>query len=229
MNVEILKHTPDPEETIALAARLCYSASDIAGLRDGLDRGQIDALIGKLLKSGHATPFEHASFTFGIDGVSRAATHQLVRHRIASYSQQSQRYVAMHEQEFVLPPRIRDNQAAREKALAHYAAGLDLYRDLLELGIEKEDARYVLSEASCSKIIVTMNVRELFHFFRLRCCNRAQWEIRGVAIAMLKCAREISPGLFASCGPACLRGACPEGEFSCGKSKEVKQFFQTEL
>lgn len=226
MHVRLLEHTPNPEKTIALAARLCYSASGIDDLDTNLDAAKVRELLEKLTSIGHATPFEHASFTFAIEGISRAATHQLVRHRLASYSQQSQRYVEFKNADFVVPPQISADPAALEKFNAHMQASVELYNQLIESGFDKEDARYALPGASVSKIIVTMNTRELHHFFRLRCCNRAQWEIRGVAIEMLLLARGVSPLLFDSAGPACLAGKCPEKSFSCGKSREVRQFFR---
>ena len=226
LKVTLLRHTPDPDECVATAARLCYSAKDIESMRSGLDRAQIEKLINKLLTSGHATPFEHASFTFGIEGVSRTATHQLVRHRIASFSQQSQRYVTFENREFIMPPTAGLNEQARLKLLEHYESAFRVYSELIELGIPKEDARYALPEGSATKIVTTMNAREMFHFFRLRCCNRAQWEIRAAAIEMLRLARNAAPVIFSKAGPSCVGGKCPEGSFSCGKITEVREFFE---
>jgi thymidylate synthase (FAD) len=226
MNVQLLTHTPDPERVVAAAARLCYSAAGIDRLL-AKDRAEQEALLRKILGLGHLSVLEHAVFTFGIEGISRACSHQLVRHRLASYSQQSQRYVS-HKERFdaVIPPSI----AARPELAARFAALLDdvhaAYRELLEAGIPAEDARFVLPNAAATKIVVTMNARELVHFFELRCCRRAQWEIRAMAVAMLRLARQAAPLLFAGAGPGCLNGPCPEGAMTCGAIAEVRREFE---
>ncbi len=216
MRVELLEHTPDPEHLVALAAKLCYSNADIDELLQRVTAEQTTAFIHKLLKMGHLSPFEHINFTFGIEGISRAASHQLVRHRIASYSQQSQRYVTYQNLECVVPPSISSaGLSSRFSEAMEYLQGL--YREFIESGIPAEDARFVLPNACATKIIVTMNARELMHFFRLRCCNRAQWEIRAMAVEMLVCVKAVAVNIFANSGPACVDGNCPEGEMSCGK------------
>jgi thymidylate synthase (FAD) len=227
LKVKLLQHTQKPEQTVALAARLCYSAMEISKLRDKLTEEEVRALLAKLLDSGHVTPFEHASFTFGVEGVSRAMTHQLVRHRLASFSQQSQRYATFKQNSFILPPSVQEDEKARELMLAHYEAAQRTYQQLLDLGFNKEDARYVLPEASATKIIITMNSRELFHFFNLRCCERAQWEIRAMATEMLRLAKGAAPIIFENAGPQCVKGPCPEGKFSCGNSKKVRARFKS--
>ena len=227
MKVALLQHTPEPERTVALAARLCYSPADIDELQERLTGSDINAFLDKIMSLGHHSVLEHASFTFGIDGISRAASHQLVRHRIASYSQQSQRYVS-HAERFaaVVPETIR----ARPDLLARFDAQLaalhDCYRDLVEVGIPAEDARYILPNATETKIIVTMNARELRHFFELRCCERAQWEIRAMAIEMLGIVKAVAPVIFKDSGPGCLTGPCPEGQLCCGKTSEVRDYFR---
>ncbi|MEZ4601517.1 MAG: FAD-dependent thymidylate synthase [Syntrophotaleaceae bacterium] len=225
MFVQLLQHTPDPERIVAAAARLCYSASGIDRLleQNEDERGR---LLEKILSLGHLSVLEHASFTFGIEGISRACSHQLVRHRLASYSQQSQRYVS-HKELFaaVTPPSISE----KPDLLQRYDALLEeihlLYRDLLEAGIPAEDARFVLPNAAQTKLVMTMNARELLHFFGLRCCRRAQWEIREMATEMLRLARTAAPLLFAAAGPGCLTGPCPEGRMSCGAIDEVRREF----
>ncbi len=225
MNVQLLTHTPDPERVVAAAARLCYSAASIDQLL-AREPSEQAALLRKILELGHFSVLEHASFSFGIEGISRACSHQLVRHRLASYSQQSQRYVS-HRERFaaVTPPSI----AGRPDLAARYSELLEeihrTYRDLLDAGVPAEDARFVLPNAATTKIVVTMNARELVHFFGLRCCRRAQWEIRAMATAMLRQARRAAPLLFATAGPGCLQGACPEGAMSCGAMLEVRQEF----
>ncbi len=216
MNVKLLEHTPDPERTIAAAGRLCYAAIGADELFDDMTPDEVIKLVRFLVKSGHHSAVEHASFTFAIDGISRACSHQLVRHRVASYNQQSQRYVTYDNLEFITPPAIAANGAAAARFDALNKASLDAYKALLDDGVAAEDARYVLPNAAETKIVVTMNARELLHFFALRCCNRAQWEIRDLAIAMLDLVRELAPTVYAAAGPGCVRGACPEGSMACG-------------
>lgn len=228
MKVALLQHTPDPERTVALAARLCYSPADIDELQERLTAVDTVAFLDKILSLGHHSVLEHASFTFGIDGISRAASHQLVRHRIASYSQQSQRYVS-HAQRFnaVVPDSITARPELRDRFESQLQALHDCYRELVEAGVPAEDARYILPNATETKIIVTMNARSLRHFFALRCCRRAQWEIRAMAVEMLIAVRPAAPALFRDAGPGCLGGPCPEGKFCCGKAVEVREFFKT--
>ncbi len=225
MPVQLLTHTPEPEQTVAAAARLCYSAASIGHLVEK-SRTDREALLRKILSLGHFSVLEHVSFTFGVEGISRACSHQLVRHRLASYSQQSQRYVS-HRERFaaVTPPSIaaRPELHARFEELLGQIHGV--YRDLLDAGIPAEDARFVLPNAAETKIVVTMNARELWHFFNLRCCRRAQWEIRVLATEMLRAVRGVAPLLFAEAGPGCLRGACPEGEMTCGEAAAVRREF----
>jgi thymidylate synthase (FAD) len=228
MLVTLIHHTPDPELAVALAARLCYSPVSIGDLRERLSGSDIRGFLEKILSLGHLSVLEHASFTFGIEGISRVTTHQLVRHRIASFSQQSQRYVS-HKDRFdvVVPPSVAENRAMAERFADQVRAIHGLYGEMVEAGIPAEDARYILPNATETKIIVTMNARELFHFFRLRCCERAQWEIRAMAVEMLKLARAAAPVIFENAGPGCLEGACPEGAMSCGRMAAVREFYKT--
>ncbi len=227
MKVALLQHTPDPEMTVALAARLCYSPVDIDELKQKLSGADIQSFLDKIMSLGHQSVLEHASFTFGIEGISRVTSHQLVRHRVASYSQQSQRYVS-HKERFaaVVPPTI----AGRPEVLARFEAQLhalhQAYAEMVEAGIPAEDARYLLPNATETKILVTMNARELLHFFAVRCCERAQWEIRGMALEMLKLAKAVAPTIFRDAGPGCLSGHCPEGTMTCGKAAEVREYFR---
>jgi thymidylate synthase (FAD) len=227
MKVALLQYTPEPERTVALAARLCYSPADIDELQKKISSADIRNFLEKIMSLGHQSVLEHASFTFGIEGISRVTTHQLVRHRIASFSQQSQRYVS-HTERFsaVIPPTI----AAHPEVLARFEAQLSAlhqaYAEMVEAGIPAEDARYILPNATETKIIVTMNARELLHFFELRCCERAQWEIRAMAVEMLKLVKRVAPVIFNAAGPGCLTGPCPEGQFCCGKTIEVREFFK---
>jgi len=285
MNVTLIAHTPEIEKTIASAAKLCYSSSDINSLMNGLNEDNTTKFIEKLMNLGHLSPLEHATFTFGVEGISRATSHQLVRHRIASYSQKSQRYVDESKFEYIVPPRILSNHKSKElyenciKSLGNsYQAlvaqlindyledkygvdnkyyynqdenkkdenkkdknenkslelvfentyekykflaeeyNLELYKKRIQefKKIAQEDARYVLPNACETKIIVTMNIRSLLNFFKERCCNRAQWEIRNLANEMLRICKEVSPLLFSKAGASCTYGKCKEGEMSCG-------------
>lgn len=217
MDVRLLSHTPDPERAIAAAARLCYAPVGAAELLERMDDEAIHRVLRTIITSGHTSALEHASYTFAIDGVSRAMTHQLVRHRLASYNQQSQRYVSFAEEpQFVIPPRVAEDPEVLERFEAANKAAFEAYRGLIESGVEAEDARYLLPNAVETKIVVTMNLRELLHFFELRCCKRAQWEIREVALRMLELAEPTAPYVLMDAGASCRRGACREGKMTCG-------------
>lgn len=222
IKVKLLDYTPEPERVVAMAARLCYSASGAEELAERLDEASVRKMVRKMVKIGHGSTLEHASFTFGVEGVSRVLTHQLVRHRIASYDQQSQRYVAAHGFAYITPPSIAAQPEAKaryDKLIADIRAAYD---ELTALGIPKEDARYVLANATETKILVTMNARSLLHFFNLRCCLRAQWEIREMANLMLAEVKKVAPTLFFNAGASCVNtGRCPEGEMTCGHLAEM--------
>jgi thymidylate synthase (FAD) len=224
--VALLNFTPDPEKTVCLAARLCYSDNRITELEDKVRGISIEKFLGKILKMGHLSVLEHASFTFGIEGISRATSHQLVRHRLASYSQQSQRYVTFGKPEYVLPPSIEQDPKRKKRFNAAVKRAYKLYKELTDEGVPAEDARYLLPNAASTKIIVTMNARELLHFFRLRCCERAQWEIREMATQMAMLAKEAAPVIFKDVGPACVTGPCSEGKMTCGKPTEIRRKFK---
>jgi len=251
MNVQLLAHTPNPEEVIAAAAKLCYAKSDIQGLLDKLTPEKTEAFLEHLASLGHESPIEHVSFTFGIEGVSRALLAQITRHRLASYSVQSQRYVEKSGFDFVIPPEIEAIPEAREIFLREMTHDAEVYTALRELLVKKhtetflaegmsekdalfaagkkanEDARMVLPNACDTRIIVTMNARSLYNFFRQRCCNRAQWEIRALATEMLRLVKPVAPTLFKNAGPACVKGACSEGSYTCGEAKAMREFFKT--
>jgi thymidylate synthase (FAD) len=249
INVQLLAYTPEPEKTIACAAKLCYSPAEIDTIKDGLTEEKTASFIDMLSTIGHESPIEHASFTFGIEGVSRSLLAQITRHRMASFSVQSQRYVAENAFEFVLPPEIEAIPEAKEEYLKamkedqeHYDRLTEMlkekhYADFLAQGLSEkqakskaekkaiEDARFVLPNACTTKMVCTMNARSLKNFFAIRCCNRAQWEIRELATLMLAEVRKVAPHIFANMGPSCLCGPCPEGKMSCGKMKEVREKF----
>lgn len=220
MKVTLITHTPEPEKIVASAAKLCYSSSDIETLMDNLTDDKIEKFIKKLADLGHQSPLEHCSFTFGIEGVSRSLTHQLVRHRVASYSQKSQRYVKEGQFEYIIPPTIKKNQTDKNIFKGLMQQCQETYNYLVEQGVPAEDARFVLPNACETKIIMTMNIRELLHFFNERCCNRAQWEIRAMGDEMLSICKEIAPNIFVNAGASCVRGKCKEGQKSCGKPRK---------
>ncbi len=217
MDVRLLNHTPDPERAIAAAARLCYAPVGAAELTETMSDEAVRRVLKTIITSGHTSALEHASYTFAVDGVSRAMTHQLVRHRLASYNQQSQRYVTYAQTPaFVTPPSVADDPTASEAFALATRAAFDAYRALVDAGIPAEDARYLLPNAMETKIVITMNIRELLHFFELRCCKRAQWEIRELAVAMLALAEPTAPYIFMDAGASCRRGPCREGKMTCG-------------
>jgi len=233
LNVVLLRHTPEPEEVVAMAAKLCYSPSGVEELKEKIEAKDQAAFVEKLASIGHLSPIEHVSFSFGIEGISRACSHQLVRHRVASYSQQSQRYVKEEQFDYVIPPSIKQDPALTREFETFMAEAQENYTKVLkrleELGYKGEagqqDARYLLPNAAETKIVVTMNARELLHFFRVRCCNRAQWEIREMADRMLAHVKRVAPTIFAKSGPGCLYAPCPEGKMTCGKIEEVRKKF----
>lgn len=226
--VKLINYTSKPEITIAVAARLCYSSysitrieSDFSENEQGLEKAR--RLIKKIRSSGHESVLEHSNFTFGVEKLSRSASHQLVRHRIASYSQRSQRYVKETKPQYVVPDSISQNSEFLKKYNKAIGEIFSLYSYLLDAGVPAEDARYLLPNATETQLIFTMNARELLHFFRLRGCERAQWEIRRVAHEMFRLVYPLAPSVFNGAGPACVKGSCSEGEFSCGKPSDIKK------
>ena len=178
---------------------------------------RIQSVLSTIMKSGHFSTLEHVSYTFAVDGVSRALTHQLVRHRLASFNQQSQRYVKFTKGvETGKPHTVEDDEEASKVFDEAIEAVIEGYQKLLEMGIPAEDARYLLPNAAETKIVITMNIRELLHFFSLRCCNRAQWEIRELAHKMVELVKPTAPYIFMDAGAPCVRGNCPEGKMTCG-------------
>lgn len=217
MDVTLLYHTPEPERAVATAARLCYAPVGGRELMESLTDEKIRKVLTTIMSSGHFSTLEHASYTFAVEGVSRALTHQLVRHRLASYNQQSQRYVKFKEEPPIVRPASVDiNPEAAQAFDEAIDACWQAYDKLVQAGVPAEDARYILPNACETKIVVTMNIRELMHFFSNRCCNRAQWEIRELAWKMLELVRPTAPFIFRTAGPGCMRGACPEGKMCCG-------------
>lgn len=219
MTVRLLTYTPNPEKVVAMAARTCYTSMPLSKLEDKLTDEEVAKMVTKLSDMGHESPMEHASFTFAIEGVSRALLAQITRHRMASYSVRSQRYVKEADCDYVIPSSISSNPLAASYYNAALGAVSDAYDQLIKLGIPKEDARMTLPNATETQMMVTMNARSLHNFFHLRCCNRAQWEIRELADEMLKLCKEVAPILFAKAGAACTYGPCSEGAMSCGSPR----------
>lgn len=241
LRVELLYHTESPEEKVATAAKLCYSSAGITQLKQGVASQDQTGFIRKLMEMGHHSPVEHVSFTFGVEGVSRSLLAQITRHRLASFSVKSQRYVKESGGEggvfnYIIPPRIAnlgpEYVQKFKRQMEKIQSWYDEWLDVLSPGGDstgesvREDARFVLPNATETKFVVTMNARELHHFFNVRCCNRAQWEIRALATEMLRLVKGVAPVLFELAGPRCLQGPCPEGEASCGKAQEVRKKFK---
>ena len=232
LNVTLIAHTPEPEKVIAMASSTCYSALDLEGLDKKTDTADNAAYIRRVLASGHTSIAEHASFTFGLEGVSRTLLAQITRHRVASFSVQSQRYVSVAGAEvfdYVLPPRIRALGPEAEEKFAWQMKTMQRWYDEWSeaLGQDSaEDARFVLPGAAATRIVMTMNARELLHFFSLRMCNRAQWEVREAAWRMYELVYPLAPSVFENAGPGCARGACPEGKRTCGRAAEVREKIQ---
>lgn len=233
LKVSLIAHTPDPEKTCALAARTCYSGLDMDTLKSRVDEKDQADFLRRVVGSGHLSVLEHASFTFSIEGVSRALLAQVTRHRIASFSVQSQRYVSLEKGfGYIIPPKI---QALGDEAVQEFEAQMQTmhqwyigWQDRLGSGEgSNEDARFVLPNACETHITMTMNARELLHFFSLRCCDRAQWEIRAMAMEMLKLCKKAAPVIFENAGPSCIKGPCPEGAKSCGKLLSNRELFKS--
>jgi len=229
LHVALIRHTLSPEETVALGARLCYSRANIDDLTQRVSRNDQTAFVNKIMDMGHDSVLEHASFTFGVEGVSRVLLAQLTRHRLASFSVQSQRYVSYEDGfGYIVPPKI---EALGQEAADEFRRQMQQMHEWYCAWQEKlgkgegsnEDARFVLPGACETRLMMTMNVRELRHFLSLRMCSRAQWEIRALANEMHRLCMEVAPALFADAGPGCLRGACPEGAKSCGRAAEVRR------
>lgn len=239
LKVKLMQYTPEPEKLIASAAKLCYSSVGVDDIMEKLTDEGAQKFLDMLMSFGHESPIEHVSFTFAVEGVSRSLTHQLVRHRIASYSQQSQRYVRLAQFEYIVPPAIENDEVAKELFINSMKEAQKSYDDIslrlkakyIEDGMDEkaaekkaiEDARYVFPNACETKVIFTMNARTLLNFFHHRCCERAQWEIREMADKMLEEVQKVAPTLFKKAGPACVSGPCSEGKMTCGKIVEIRK------
>ncbi len=249
LKVNLISYTNEPEKLIACAAKLCYSEVGADKISEGLSDEKVSSFVNMLAEIGHESPIEHVKFTFAIEGVSRSLLAQLTRHRMASYSVQSQRYVRIDNFEYVVPPEIAAIDEAREAFVTAMEEDARHYEELTSILKEKhkeqlmgrgkeekvaeklaekkaiEDARYVLPNACETKLICTFNARSLLNFFSHRCCNRAQWEIQALATEMLRLVSRVAPNIFKKAGPPCLFGACPEGKMCCGDQVNVKKRF----
>lgn len=243
LKVKLIANTPDPEQIVASSAKLCYSSVGVEDIQENLTQEKTDKFINMLMSIHHESPLEHISFTFAVEGISRALTHQMVRHRIASYSQQSQRYVKLDQFQYIIPQEIDNIPQAREIFIKSMENAQKTYDDLVEILINKhtsnfiskgmdkdkatklaekkaiEDSRYVFPNACESKIMITMNARSLINFFEHRCCNRSQTEIRQMAKEMLRQVKEVAPTIFKNVGAKCVTGVCPEGKMQCEELK----------
>lgn len=250
VKVKLLRYTEEGEKLIASAAKLCYSDVGVEEIEENLTDESVDKFLKILIDLNHESPIEHVNFTFAVEGVSRTLSHQLVRHRIASYSQQSQRYVKLGQFDYIVPPAIQKNKRAKDIFLKAMEEDQEYYNEIVEIlqkeyykefidenisereAVSKsekraiEDARYIFPNACETKVVFTMNARSLLNFFRLRTCNRAQWEIREMAILMLREVKKVYPILFKNAGPGCINGPCPEGKMTCGKIVEVRKMFE---
>ena len=231
MKVRLLRYTADPELLCGTAALTSTRSESPSETFEKMNPNTAKRIIKRVTGYGHASVIEHAGFTFSVEGVSRAMTHELVRHRIASYTQQSQRYVTYDTlKRYVTPPSIANSREAKKIFDETLERISETYKKLLKLGVSKEDARFILPNAAKTNIIVTMNARELRHFFNLRCCVRAQWEIREVATEMLRQVKKVAHALFENAGPSCVElGYCPEGKMKPPECNiaEIKKHFQS--
>ncbi|MGL5439414.1 MAG: FAD-dependent thymidylate synthase [Filifactoraceae bacterium] len=240
MNVKLIGFTPEPDRVVSMAAKLCYSPVGVEEIDEKISDDEVERFLSILVSLGHESPIEHVSFTFAVEGISRACTHQLVRHRIASYSQQSQRYVKLSQFQFIIPPAIERIDEAKDIFIEAMKKDQEAYDKIVDCIYNKEyerllaegktekkamsiaekiaieDARYVFPNACETKIVLTMNARSLYNFFAHRICERAQWEIREMAYKMLEECKKVAPVLFKKAGPSCYFGACKEGSMSCG-------------
>jgi len=224
MKVKLIAFTKDPEQVVAAAIRQCYAAVGASELKKKIDIETRQRMIRQVMESGHTSTLEHACFTVAVEGVSRACTHQLVRHRIASYSQQSQRYINETKNGFevVTPPTIVNNKEALKLYKKTMVELKEMYVKLNGLGIPAEDARFVLPNAAAVKIVITMNARSWLHFINLRSCMRAQWEIRAMSNEILKQLKKVAPTIFENAGPGCISDKqCCEGKMTCGLWEKI--------
>ena len=211
MKVELIRNTSFPADLCRQAAAVCT------------DSQNYESALMHAVESGHTSVLEHAVFTFQVEGISRACLAQLTRHRLASFDVQSQRYVKLDDPDLVIPPSILQDRELTQEVEECMMYSMETYRKLLAAGVPAEDARYVTPQAVPTKLIMTMNARELIHFFSLRTCNRAQWEIREMADRMLKICRKVSPQIFGNVGPGCITGRCPEKR-PCGHARNVEEW-----
>lgn len=224
MKVTLLSHTKDPEQVVAAAIRQCYASVGSKELKKKIDKETRERLIKQVIASGHTSTLEHASFTFGVEGVSRVTEIQLIRHRVGTaYSIQSGRYVKRGDAKFVVPTSVKNNKIIYKKYNKILKNVQDLYNEMIDAGIKAEDARYLQPQSLQTKIVVTFNARALLHFLELRCCKRAQWEVQTMANLMLSEVKKVAPIIFASAGATCFtQKICWEGKMSCGLYEKIK-------
>ena len=232
--VVLLNNPKDMIKNVAIAGKLCYSPlTSVEEISNSITDEEVDKFIRMLIKMHHFSPIEHVYFTFGIEGFSRATLAQLTRHRLTSPSVKSQRYVSHENFNYIVPPRIIE-AGLKEKFDKQMQTISEWYKDWIKiLGDDergREDARFILPQATETIEIISLNARELIHIIQERTCNRAQWEIREIVWNMWKLAYKECPALFSQCGPACLStGKCFQGKMECGKANEIKGRFEKEI
>jgi len=212
MRVTLLAHTPDPEHVVGSAAQTSFKDKPPTEIFAKTTTEKAQKVLKRVMGYGHVSVIEHATFTFAVEDISRVAEVQLVRHRIASYTIKSGRYNKTHC-DVVIPSSIAKNEQAKKKVNDFIEYNTKLIQELLDMGIPFEDARMLSPQGIKTNIVFTMNARELLHFFSLRCCRRAQWELRQLADDMLKEVKKVAPTIFENAGPNCVKlGYCPERE-----------------
>jgi thymidylate synthase (FAD) len=222
LTIGLVAHTPDPERLVAAAARSCWSNRPFEDIYKGLSEGEIDRLLKKVILRGHHSVLEHVNFTFALSGISRVLTHQLVRHRIASYSQLSQQHADHADIDYIIPPAVDRDPTLAEEFIVWTQAAQNLYSRLIEKGVPRGSARYVLPSACETRMVFTMNARSLFNLISQRDCGAEEWEFRSVAHRMHQELVKIAPRIFRFTGPNCrTEGACLEGDIGvlCGMAE----------
>jgi thymidylate synthase (FAD) len=221
--VQLVTFTPNPDTVASIAARMCYSSGGIDSL---LEHDNITAVLPKVLASGHLSVLRHVMFTFAVEGISRACSHQLVRHSVGvGISQQSQRYVKSDSPTYIVPPTIENFGS---KGLSRFfdtsiRHSWEQYKEVMAAGIPAEDARFLLPNAAETKMLISFTGEALLHLFEKRDCIRSQWEIKSIVNLMMPLVKSVAPIMFDKAGALCkTAGYCPEGGMSCGRAPTME-------